>query len=153
MVKTIRFDLRIDGVTVATLDDLRDHFTTEIIKHFRSGLLARWLRSRSMARELAAVEVLPSDDDAAVLKELCRIFKVEADDDAIGADGARGALLQSPSACPPPESEGGGAARTGKAGSHPGRRVTQPCRCEPLLWERAHGHVEPGVQHGPAFPS
>ena len=85
MAKMIKFDLPIDGVKVATLDDLRDHFTTETIGHFRSRLLARWLRSRSMTRELAAVEALTADDDAAVLKELCRIFEVEADDDAIAA--------------------------------------------------------------------
>ena len=85
MAKMIKFDLPIDGVKVATLDDLRDHFTTETIGHFRSGLLARWLRSRSMSRELAAVEALTVGDDTAVLKELCRIFEVEADDDAIAA--------------------------------------------------------------------
>ena len=85
MAKTIKFDLPIDGVKVATLDDLRDHFTTEIIKHFRSGLLARWLRSRSMTHELAAVEALTACDDVAILKELCRIFEVEASDDAIVA--------------------------------------------------------------------
>ena len=85
MAKMIKFDLPIDGVKVATLDDLRDHFTTETIGHFRSRLLARWLRSRGMTRELAAVEALTAGDDTAVLKELCRIFEVEADDDAIAA--------------------------------------------------------------------
>ena len=85
MAKIIKFDLPIDGVKVATLDDLRGHFTTETIGHFRSGLLARWLRSRSMTRELEAVEALTAGDDTAVLKELCRIFEVEADDDAITA--------------------------------------------------------------------
>ena len=85
MAKMIKFDLPIDGVKVATLDDLRDHFTTEIIGHLRSGWLARWLRSRGLTRELAAVEALATGDDATTLKELCRIFEVEADDDAIAA--------------------------------------------------------------------
>ena len=85
MAKMIKFDLPIDGVKVATLDDLRDHFTTETVGHFRSRLLARWLQSRSMTRELEAVEALTAGDDTAVLKELCRIFEVEADDDAIAA--------------------------------------------------------------------
>ena len=78
----------IDGVKVATLEDLQGHFTTEIVGHFRTGLLGRWLRSRGMgmARELAAVEALAaSEDDVIVLKELCSIFDVEADDDAIAA--------------------------------------------------------------------
>ena len=85
MAKMIKFDLPIDGVKVAKLDDLRDHFTTEIIGHFRSGLLARWLRSRGRTRELAAVEALTRADDATTLKELCQIFEIEADDDAIAA--------------------------------------------------------------------
>ena len=85
MAKMIKFDLPIDGVKVATLDDLQNHFTTEIIGHFRSSLLARWLRSRGWTRELAAVEALATGDDAATLKELCQIFEIEADDDAIAA--------------------------------------------------------------------
>ena len=85
MAKMIKFDLPIDGVKVATLDELRDHFTIEIIGQFRSGLLARWLRSRGWTRELAAVEALTADDDATTLKGLCQIFEVEADDDAIVA--------------------------------------------------------------------
>ena len=109
MAKAIKFDLPIDGVKVATLDDLQDHFTTEIIGHFRSGLLSKWLRPRGLNRELTAIEALgakiygwnigppegpneleavkasAADNDAAVLKELCRIFKVEADDDVIAA--------------------------------------------------------------------
>ena len=85
MAKMIKFDLPIDGVKVATLDDLQNHFTTEIIGHFRSGLLARWLRSRGSTQELAAVEALATGDDATTLEELCRIFEIEADDDAIAA--------------------------------------------------------------------
>ena len=38
-----------------------------------------------MTHELAAVEALTVSDDAVVLKELCRIFEVEADDDVIAA--------------------------------------------------------------------
>ena len=85
MAKMIKFDLPIDGVKVATLDDLQAHFTTEIIGHYRSSLLARWLRSRGRTRELSAVEALAADDDATTLKELCRIFEIEADDDAIAS--------------------------------------------------------------------
>ena len=85
MAKMIKFDLPIDGVKVATLDELRDHFTTEIIGHFRSGLLARWLRSRGLTRELAAVKALAAGDDATTFKELCRIFEIEVDDGAFAA--------------------------------------------------------------------
>ena len=99
-MKKIRIDLPIDGEQVATLDDLRNHFTTEIIDHFHSGLLARWLGSRDMAEELKAVERLADDapaDDAVALKALCGIFDVEAEDEVIelallratGASGIR----------------------------------------------------------------
>ena len=83
MAKMIKFRLLIDEAKVATLDELRCHFTADIIGHFRSGLLAEWLRSRSMTCELAAVVALASDDDTIVLKELCQIFKIEVADDAI----------------------------------------------------------------------
>lgn len=83
MAKTIKFDLPMDGVKVSTLGGLQDHFTTEVIEHFRSGTLTRWLRARGFDRELAAVEAIRSDDDAHVLKELCRLFKVEADEETI----------------------------------------------------------------------
>lgn len=81
MAKMIKFDLPIDGTRVSTLDDLQDHFTPEVIKHFRSGLLTRWLRARGFDRELERVEALTSDNDAYVLKQLCRIFNVEVETD------------------------------------------------------------------------
>ena len=46
IAKMIKFELLIDGVKVAAPDGLQDHFTTEILGHYRSSLLARWLRSR-----------------------------------------------------------------------------------------------------------
>ena len=108
MAKMIKFDMPIDGVKVATLEDLQGHFTTEIVGHFRTGLLARWLRSRSMARELAALEALAaSEDDAVVLKELCSIFDVEADDDAIAAAIAQATGIRGHR----PDGSGGEAAR------------------------------------------
>lgn len=86
MAKMIKFDLPIDGVKVATLDDLQDHFTIEIIEHFRSGLLKRWLRSQRLDCKLTSVESLASNgDDATILAQLCEIFEVEADDDVIAA--------------------------------------------------------------------
>ena len=82
----IKFDLPIDGVKVATLGGLQNHFTTEVIEHFRSGLLTRWLRARGFDSELASVEALKSgDNEATTLAQLCHIFGVEAENDAIAA--------------------------------------------------------------------
>ena len=88
-MKPIKHDLLIGGETVATLDELRDQLiSAEAIKHFRSGLLARWLDVRDLAGELKAVERLAVDgtnDDVGTLEALCKIFQVEADDAVIKA--------------------------------------------------------------------
>lgn len=92
MAKTIKFDLPIDGCNVASLEDLRGHFTIEIIKHFRDGVLARWLRSRGHDRELESIEKIAAQDrhdDSELMFELCKLFDVEADRPAIAADLAK----------------------------------------------------------------
>ena len=85
MAKMIKFDLPIDGVKVSTLDELRDHFTAEIVGHFRSGLLAKWLRVRRMTEQLDAVEALTASEDSAILQGLCDLFEIEADATVISA--------------------------------------------------------------------
>lgn len=79
-MKIIKFDLPIDGVKVKTVEELRDHFTLEMLAHARSGLLAKWLSSRKLQDELAAVKALDGAEDHAFLKGLCKVFGVEADD-------------------------------------------------------------------------
>ena len=114
MAKMIKFDMPIDGIKVATLEGLRDHFTTQVVDHFRSGLLARWLASRGLATELEEVGALTAGDKAGILRGLCQIFKVEADDAVIAAavaeaTGVAGVRLQGRSA--PPDLHGTDAAR------------------------------------------
>ena len=78
-MKPIKFDLPIDGVKVATVDELRDHFTTEILKLFREGVLVKWLRTRpENSTELAAVEALPNGQDEPTLLALCKVFRIDA---------------------------------------------------------------------------
>lgn len=75
-----------NDVRVGTLDELRKHLTIEIIEHFRSGLLAKWLESRDFKEELDEIEHMAEhglDDEALTLKELCRIFGIETDDHVI----------------------------------------------------------------------
>lgn len=88
-MKRIKFDLPIDGTKVPGIEELRKHFTTEIIGHFRSGLLGDFLESRDEAL-LAEVKDLERNDeartdDAFALRKLCRIFEVDADEAAIEA--------------------------------------------------------------------
>lgn len=79
-LKVIKFDLPIDNVKVSTGDELRRHFTAEILDHFRNGTLARWLRTRpDMSAELDEVEKLAADgEDEPTLLALCGIFSVDA---------------------------------------------------------------------------
>lgn len=86
-MKTIKFDLPIGGQMVATGDELRSHFTPDILRHFREGVLARWLHTRpEMDAELKAVNQLPADgDDGATLLALCKAFGVDADKHTVEA--------------------------------------------------------------------
>ena len=93
-MKKIKFDLPIDGKKVPGIEELQEHFTTEIIDHFRSGVLRRWLESRGDSKFLPEVEKLEGcvearSDDAFALRELCRIFEIEADDPVIEAAVAK----------------------------------------------------------------
>lgn len=84
-MKLIKFDLPIDGVKVKNIEELRDHFTVEILDHYRSGLLAKWLLVRKMSDELAAVKALDGAENPLLLKGLCEVFGIEADDAVIAA--------------------------------------------------------------------
>ena len=79
-MKLIKFDLPIDGVRVKNVEELREHFTPEILDHFRSSVLVKWLASRKLQDEIEAVKALEGADDARLLKGLCEIFGIEADD-------------------------------------------------------------------------
>jgi hypothetical protein len=103
IIKTIKFDLPIDGVKVKNIDELRDHFTVEIIELYKNGLLAKWLRSHNYKDELEKVSALANSfftnvvsndnflesidtvniyevDNVELMKKLCEIFTIESDD-------------------------------------------------------------------------
>jgi hypothetical protein len=84
-MKLIKFDLPIDGTKVKDLEELREHFSTEILGHYRSGLLSKWLLSRKIHHELTAVQALDGADEHALLKGLCGIFGVDIDDEIASA--------------------------------------------------------------------
>ena len=98
MAKTLKFDLPIGEDMIATLGELRDHFSlgearTEIIGHFHSGKLAQWLQTRNLATELEKVETLTekikalseeADVDAAIFKGLLSIFVTSTQGDHPG---------------------------------------------------------------------
>jgi formylglycine-generating enzyme required for sulfatase activity len=82
-MKLIKFDLSIDGVKVKDINELRDHFTPEILAHYRSGVLAKWLMTRKYQDELTALASLEDGDDHSLLKALCHVFQIDADERVI----------------------------------------------------------------------
>lgn len=86
-VKTIKFDLPIDGVKVKNLDELREHFTVEVLDLYNNGLLLKWMCSRQMRDELNQLEQKASAglSRMALMKVLCEVFGVDADDMIIAA--------------------------------------------------------------------
>jgi len=83
MPKIIKFDLPLDGIRAKNIEEIREHFTIEILDHFRSGLLGKWLASRKLNAELEALQAIDDSDDQAIFKRLCAVFAVEADDAVI----------------------------------------------------------------------
>lgn len=80
MAKTIKFNLICDGHPVRTLEDLREHFSIEdVLFHYKSGMLARWLDAREYKRELEAVNSVQVEDDVNAAKALVQVFEVEID--------------------------------------------------------------------------
>jgi len=56
VIKTIKFDLPIDGIKIKNIEELRDHFTIEIIDLYNNGMLLKWLQSRKMSKEISYLE-------------------------------------------------------------------------------------------------
>jgi formylglycine-generating enzyme required for sulfatase activity len=91
VIKTIKFDLPIDGVNVKTIEELSEHFTVEVLALYNNGMLLKWCRARKLdeeVKQLEAITALPPKaalSRTALLKKLCEIFTVDADDMIIAA--------------------------------------------------------------------
>ncbi|PQJ96342.1 dynamin family protein [Chromatium okenii] len=74
--KNIKFDLPIGGIRAKNMQEIREHFTLEILEYARNGTLVKWLRSRKLEDELTAVQALLELDDDALFSGLCTVFSV-----------------------------------------------------------------------------
>jgi hypothetical protein len=88
-MKTIKFDLKLKNgeITLRTLDDLEENLSPELLTHFHSGKLAKWLRVRKLeelAEKMEALRAQHLDDknelDVKLFKNLCEIFVSEVDE-------------------------------------------------------------------------
>lgn len=81
MAKNVKFNLVCDKQAVRTLTDLQEHFSIEdMLNHYASGMLARWLEVRGYTAHLAAVQAIKAKDDLTIAQNLCEIFDVEDKD-------------------------------------------------------------------------
>ena len=80
MAKTIKFNLICDDKPVRTIEDLQDNFSIEdVLKYYQNGLLLRWLNVRGYEAEAKKVSEINATEDLEIIKELIKIFGVEAD--------------------------------------------------------------------------
>ena len=72
----------VDGKEVRTLGELRENFNLDdVLKHFYSGKLQKWLASRDYKHELDQVKDIASSNKLDVSCKLLDIFKIEYDKD------------------------------------------------------------------------
>ena len=80
MSTSFKFNLLVDGQKVRTLEELRKNFNLDdVLEHFFSGKLQKWLASRDYKHELAQVKDIVSSNKLDVSSKLLDIFKIEHD--------------------------------------------------------------------------
>ncbi|BCZ17481.1 hypothetical protein NHP190003_07630 [Helicobacter sp. NHP19-003] len=83
-MKLAKFALHCDGEKVTSLEQLKEHFNLlDILEHYKSGTLHRWLKSRGYASELEGVEAIKATEDADILNALCGVFGIEESKESI----------------------------------------------------------------------
>lgn len=81
MAKTIKFNLICDDKPVRTIEDLQENFSIEdVLKYYQNGLLLRWLGVRGYEAEYKKVSEIREIETLEIVKELIKIFDVEADE-------------------------------------------------------------------------
>lgn len=86
MTKTIKFNLKLDGNPVRTLEGLQDNFNIEdILMYYHCGVLQKWLKLRGYHEEEAQAAAIGAQDTEGIIKALAKIFRIEVDDDDLDA--------------------------------------------------------------------
>ncbi len=85
-MKPIKFDLPINNTRIATLKQLQENLTPEILEHFHSGKLSKWLKVRNLNEQANAVDTLFKSDnehEAQIFKNLIELFDKEIDENSL----------------------------------------------------------------------
>ena len=76
--KSLKFDLVLDGEKINSLEELREHPSTELLDLQQDGRLSRWLRAHGGANEADQLSALSlSGDKAQDLYAICQILSID----------------------------------------------------------------------------
>lgn len=76
--KDLKFDMVLDGEKINTIEELREHPSTELLDLQKDGRLARWLRAHGGANEADQLSALSlSGDKAQDLYAICQILDID----------------------------------------------------------------------------
>ena len=82
MAKIPKFNLTMDGELVRSIEELQNNFSVDdILDHYESKRLHKWLKSRGFTDYLTKVEAIEYDDKTAIIKPLMDIFEIEYSDE------------------------------------------------------------------------
>lgn len=82
MAKIPKFNLTMDGELVRSIEELQNNFSVDdILDHFESKRLQKWLKSRGFTDYLTKVEAIQSSDKGDIIKELMDIFEIDYSQD------------------------------------------------------------------------
>ena len=82
MAKIPKFNLTMDGELVRSIEELQNNFSVDdILDHFESKRLHKWLKSRGFTDYLTKVEAIEYDDKTAIIKPLMDIFEIDYSDE------------------------------------------------------------------------
>lgn len=77
MAKNIKFNLPVGDKKITTLEALQENFyLDEVLDHYHSGFLAKWLLSSGFQHEYEQVSALDAKDNVSLSLELAKIFNV-----------------------------------------------------------------------------
>ena len=77
MAKTIKFNLRIDGKAIRSLEDLRENFVIDdLVEFYDQGLLQKWLSVRGYNEHARKIQSFKRTDDEKLIAEMINIFEI-----------------------------------------------------------------------------
>ncbi|MBF0228233.1 MAG: hypothetical protein HQK63_01355 [Desulfamplus sp.] len=85
MTKPIKFNLILDGKPIRDITGLEENFNIDdLLEHYKSGVLQRWLKIRQHSDLLAKVEAITEKDDLKIAESLVNIFGISLNKQEIG---------------------------------------------------------------------